>query len=51
MFGQFFQRNRITPQKLIAIPELLKKYNIDYNPLNEKNKIFVEQYKKYNSLD
>ena len=50
MFKNFFSMNKITEEKLKAIPELLKKYNIDYDPLKEADENFVNQYKKANSI-
>lgn len=43
--------NEITEEKMKAIPELLKKYNIDYDPSTEEiDDEIRELYKKYNNL-
>lgn len=49
IFSEFFNYNNITKQKIIAIPELLKKYNLtNYNINSENNKIFVRMYNLLN---
>ena len=43
----FFKFNQMTEEKIKAIPELLKKYNIDYNPIvEEKDPEFKNLYQK-----
>lgn len=52
----FFDGNRnvinvITEEKMKAIPKLLEKYNVKYNPIMEENDSeIIELYKKYNNL-
>lgn len=53
MFLKFFfyvGENSITDEKMRAIPELLKKYNIKYDPTIEDCPEFVEAYKKANNI-
>lgn len=50
IFRNFFDFNKMTEEKIKAIPNLLSKYNVNYNPLFEFDKNFVEQYKKIHNL-
>ena len=50
VFSTFFKWNMYTLKKLQAIPRLLKKYDIWYNPLNE-DKDFAYRYAKANNLE
>lgn len=50
IFGEFFKYNSITSAKLKAIPKLLAKYDIEYNPCNEQNKSLAYKYAKANNL-
>lgn len=49
MFECYFfggAHNKLTKEKCLAIPELLRKYNIDYDFLKEETPRFVEEYLK-----
>jgi len=50
IFKVFFEQNDITDEKLLAIPELLKKYNVNYDPLTDEDQNFVENYKRVHKL-
>lgn len=50
VFTEYFKFNKMTDEKLLIIPELLKKYNVKYDPLIEKNKDFVSQYKRVHGI-
>ena len=43
MFKTFFETNELTEEKIKAIPELLKKYNIDYNPAVQEDDENIKQ--------
>lgn len=51
IFKLFFENNTLTEDKIEAIPELLKKYHIEYDPTCETNTEFVELYKKIHKKD
>lgn len=51
IFARYFMYNKMTDEKLQAIPRLLKKHNIEYKPeIEEKDQNFVENYKRANNI-
>lgn len=51
VFKVYFEYNEMTDEALKAIPDLLKKYKINYSPeVEERDEDFRERYKKVNNL-